>query len=52
MLILNKQRKAEKLIESLPFLPQQAEQVIFLNSSQAFKQQILQLIQTAKKESI
>lgn len=30
MLILNKQRKAEKLIESLPFLPQQAEQVIFL----------------------
>lgn len=49
MLILNKQRKAEKLIESLPFLPQQTEHVIFLDSSQAFKQQILQLIQTAKK---
>ncbi|HDL5360192.1 TPA: CDP-diacylglycerol--serine O-phosphatidyltransferase [Mannheimia haemolytica] len=49
MLILNKQRKAEYLLKSLPYLPQVAEQVQFLVSSKAFKQQILQLIQTAKK---
>ncbi|HGO5815393.1 TPA: CDP-diacylglycerol--serine O-phosphatidyltransferase [Mannheimia haemolytica] len=49
MLILNKQRKAEYVLKSLPFLPQAAEQVQFLFSSKAFKQQILQLIQTAKK---
>lgn len=48
MLILNKQRKAEYLLKSLPYLPQVAEQVQFLASSKAFKQQILQLIQTAK----
>ncbi|QLB39450.1 CDP-diacylglycerol--serine O-phosphatidyltransferase [Mannheimia pernigra] len=48
MLILNKQRKAKHLLENLPYLPQQAEQVSFLSSSQAFKQGILKRIASAK----
>lgn len=48
MLILNKQRKAKHLLENLPYLPQQAEQVTFLSSSQAFKQEILKRIASAK----
>lgn len=48
MLILNKQRKAKYVLENLPYLPQQAEQVTFLSSSQAFKQEILKRIQSAK----
>ncbi|QIM66167.1 phosphatidylserine synthase [Mannheimia granulomatis] len=49
MLILNKQRKAQHLLDNLSYLPQQAEQISFLSSSEAFKQQILQRIQTAEK---
>lgn len=48
MLILNKQRKAKHVLENLPYLPQQAEQVSFLSSSQAFKQGILKRIASAK----
>lgn len=48
MLILNKQRKAKHLLENLSYLPQQAEQVTFLSSSQAFKQEILKRIASAK----
>lgn len=48
MLILNKQRKAKHVLENLPYLPQQAEQVSFLSSSQAFKQEILKRIASAK----
>ncbi|QHB16623.1 CDP-diacylglycerol--serine O-phosphatidyltransferase [Mannheimia pernigra] len=48
MLILNKQRKAKHVLENLPYLPQQAEQVTFLSSSQAFKQEILKRIASAK----
>lgn len=49
MLILNKKRRAERHLQKLTYLPQQAEQVGFLSSSAAFKQQILQLIKSAKQ---
>lgn len=49
MLILNKKRRAERHLQKLTYLPQQAEQVGFLASSVAFKQQILQLIKSAKQ---
>lgn len=49
MLILNKKRRAERYLQKLTYLPQQAEQVGFLESSAAFKQQILQLIKSAKQ---
>lgn len=49
MLILNKKRRAERHLQKLTYLPQQAEQVGFLASSAAFKQQILQLIKSAKQ---
>lgn len=49
MLILNKQRRAERFLEKLNYLPQQADQVDFLFSSADFKQKILQLIQSAKR---
>lgn len=48
MLILNKQRKAKQVLDNLLYLPQQAEQVTFLSSNQAFKQEILKRIQSAK----
>ncbi|WGE31341.1 CDP-diacylglycerol--serine O-phosphatidyltransferase [Actinobacillus genomosp. 2] len=49
MLILNKSNQAKKYLESIRYLPQNAEQVDFLSSSRAFKDRILQLIKTAKK---
>lgn len=49
MLILSKKRRAERYLSKLTYLPQQAEQVSFLSSSAAFKQQILQLIKSAKQ---
>lgn len=52
MLILNKKRRAARLIENLPYLAQSAEKVGFLSSAAEFKQQILSLIQTAQKRII
>lgn len=52
MLILNKKRRAKQQLDSLPFLPQAVENIDFLASSAEFKQQILHLIQTAKKRII
>lgn len=47
MLALNKPSRAKKFLDSLTFLPQEAEQVDFLASSAEFKQRILQLIAQA-----
>lgn len=52
MLFLNKQRRAASLLENLPYLPQQAEQVEFLPSASAFKQQILQRIHSAQRRIV
>ncbi|MBF0784975.1 CDP-diacylglycerol--serine O-phosphatidyltransferase [Muribacter muris] len=49
MLILNKQNRAKKWIDNLPFMPQQAKQIYFLTDSRAFKTRILQLISQAKQ---
>lgn len=48
MLILNKPHHARKYLETLRFIPQKAENVMFLENSREFKSRILQLIQTAK----
>ncbi|AUI67074.1 MULTISPECIES: CDP-diacylglycerol--serine O-phosphatidyltransferase [Glaesserella] len=48
MLILNKQTRAKRHLETLTFIPQSADKVEFLASSSAFKQQILTLIKQAK----
>lgn len=49
MLILNKPNHAKKYLESIRYLPQNADQVDFLSSSRAFKDRILTLIKNAKK---
>ncbi|WP_150539835.1 CDP-diacylglycerol--serine O-phosphatidyltransferase [Actinobacillus vicugnae] len=49
MLILNKPNHAKKYLETLCYLPQNAEKVDFLSSSRAFKDRILTLIKNAKK---
>lgn len=48
MLILNKQARAKKQLDSLRFIPQVAENVDFLTDSRGFKARILQLIAQAQ----
>lgn len=48
MLNLNKRVRAKKFLENLTFLPQSAEQVMFLGNSAEFKARILSLIAQAK----